>query len=124
MTSTYAGQQAMDDIEALLALVHRAGEWDDSHDEILSRWRASRGEEGMSKWVWWAGEVGADLYGNELPTRQEAIEWARAEYGADAAIEVIEARCWDDEIEGEDNFYFAATRNHEVISPDGRGFEQ
>lgn len=39
----YASKQAMDDIEELLTLANRSGEWNPDHEPMLDRWRAARG---------------------------------------------------------------------------------
>ena len=105
----------MGDLEDCLELIHCTDEWTEDHDRMLERFRAARGELGMTEWQWWAREAGEESYANELPTKDAAIAWARREYGAAATIEVLEARVWLDGIEGEDGCHFAAWRNHEKI---------
>jgi len=110
----YANEQGMSDIESLLKVAHASGEWVVDHDAILARWRAARGQAAMGSWSWWVKPADDDLYANECASREEAIAWARNEYPGEA-LKVIEARCWDDEIEGEEEFFFAESRNEEVI---------
>ncbi|WP_408591626.1 hypothetical protein [Novosphingobium sp.] len=115
----YASKQALDDIEALLTLTNRSGEWNDDHEPILERWRTARGEAGLTPWRWWAKMADDDAYANELATRDEAIAWARREYpGKD--IVVVEARCFADEVEGDEVCMFAEMRHLERLLPEGR----
>lgn len=113
----YASQQAMDDIEALLTLANRSGEWNPDHEPMLDRWRAARGEAGLTAWRWWAKAADDDEYANELATREEAIAWARREYRGEA-ITIVEARCFADQIEGEEICSFAEMRNLEQLGPE------
>lgn len=102
----------LSDLEECLTLIYASCEWNDDHDAMLDRFRVARGEEGMSDWRWWAKEAGDGLYANETATKEQAIAWAREEYGLDADIEIIEARSWIDEIKGGDSSEFADARNH------------
>lgn len=107
--------ELMDDLETCLTDLYACGDWTKDHDAILARFRAAKGEAGMSGWSWWAKEAGEESYANEVETKEQAIAWARCEYGTQATIEVIEARLWDDDIEGDENCAFAAWRNHEKL---------
>lgn len=107
--------QLHEDLGDCLRLIHSAGEWNDDHEAMLARWREDRGPGAMTPWHWSAKLKGDELYGPEYLTRAEAIEWARKEYGLDEAIEVIEARTWNDDIRGDDTMWFAESRNHEVL---------
>lgn len=107
--------QVLHDIESLLRGVSSAGEWQDEHEEILDRWRALRGEEGKSGWRWWWKRPGDDLYQTDHATRDEALAAAlREDPAADDTVELIEARCWSDDINVEDAM-FAESRNYERV---------
>ena len=80
-------------------------------------WRAARGEAGLTAWRWWAKAADDDEYANELATREEAIAWARREYRGEA-ITIVEARCFADEIEGDEISSFAEMRNLEHLPPE------
>lgn len=105
-------KSAQDDIETLMRDLMASGEWEDEHDDILARWRERRGEAGMGGWRWWWKLPDDERYQTDHATREEAIAAAcRDEPGA-ATIELIEARCWADDIDYE-HALFAATRNYE-----------
>ena len=54
----------------------------------------------------------------EWIARAEAIARGRAEYGEGSSFEIIEARCWNDMLESDDEMLFAESRNHEIIKPE------
>lgn len=105
-----------DDIERLLRAAWAGGEWADEHEEALQRWRARRGERGKTGWRWWWKLPEGDLYATDHTTREEAlIEALRQEPGVET-IELIAARCWDDDLkDGDDTQWFADERNHEIV---------
>lgn len=110
--------EIMDDVEALLADIYQSGEWYEEHEAILRRWRLSRGDAGMGGWEWYCGDVGEPEYNIGVPypsTRDAAIRAGNQNMEAGQRFQIMEARCWNDEIEGYENCFFAETRNHEVI---------
>lgn len=105
----------LEDLEKCLRTIWNAGEWTEDHDTILAKCRAQRGESAKTPWRWWIREAGEELYQNEFKTREAAISWAVREYDQATAFDVIEARCWADDIQGDENNWFAETRNAETI---------
>lgn len=107
-----------DKFEDVLSIAFEDGSGDRLEElhAALDIWRWSQGDAAMTDWSWWAKQADDDSYVNELRNRDEAVRCARAEYPGDA-IEVIEARCWKDEIEGCEQSKFAQTRNHERLEP-------
>lgn len=104
--------QVLSDIETLLQDVSAAGDWGDEHEEILERWRALRGEAGKDGWRWWWKQPGDDLYNTDHATRDEALAAALIAEPAAIEVELIEARCWSDDINAE-SAMFAESRNYE-----------
>ncbi len=108
-------QQLMKDLEACLRLIRENGGWTTYHDEILDRWRAARGIAAKTGWSWWARKVGEELYEEEFETRDAAIAWGVKNLEPQVEFELIEARCWADDIEGDEASWFAESRNHTII---------
>jgi hypothetical protein len=104
----------LDDIETLLRLLEASGERGDDWDDILDRWRRARGEDGMAEWRWWWKATYDDLYQTDHATREDALAAALAEESALTVVELIEARCWADDIDVE-NAKFADSRNYEKL---------
>lgn len=102
-------------IGALLGRVYASGEWEDEDEELLAQWRAARGDEAMDNWRWWVGAPDCDLYAEDAATREEAIEIGRREYAEAGRIEIIEARTWNDEVQGDEDCSFAESRNREIV---------
>jgi hypothetical protein len=104
-----------DDVETLLRTVFAAGEAEDEHYEILSRWRDARAEKAMSAWSWWWKLPEDESYQTDEPSREDVLATGRREEPDAAAIEIIEARLWADDIEGEEESRFADSRNNEIV---------
>lgn len=121
---------AMAIIGTLLGKVYQQGdEWEhDPCDRWLANWRAARGEDAFDHWRWWIGEVARETYALDFATRAEAIAAApkaiaRGDFQlTDGRFEIVEARCWADEVEAADEVsWFAEKRNREILSIDAGG---
>ena len=115
--------EIMDDVETLLTALYSTGEWDDDHEIILKRWREARGDAGKGGWAWWCGVPGEPLYEIDglISTREAAIRAGHESEAPGDKFQIIEARCWNDDVQGDENCFFAETRNHEVIVSMGVG---
>ncbi|MDE1914695.1 MAG: hypothetical protein KGJ57_17655 [Sphingomonadales bacterium] len=103
-------------LETAIRTLRDAGE---DYEDLLKVCRAAQGEDAKGQWEWWARSLEEDdePYRNSQPSREAILEWARTEYGPAASIDVIEARLWSDDLEGDEFMPFAETRNHEIIGP-------
>ncbi|PNU05853.1 hypothetical protein [Novosphingobium guangzhouense] len=102
-------------IETMLSSLYNCGEWGDQEEQFLAQWREARGDDAMAPWRWWVGSPDSDEFAEDAPTREKAIEIGRRDYAENGRIEIIEARTWNDDVEGEENCSFAESRNREVI---------
>ena len=108
--------QAQADIEWLLCEA-RSWDWQDKHHDILARWRARRGDDGKTSWRWWWKLPEDDLYNTDHETKAAALAFAVREYPTAREIDVIEARCWSDDIlAGDEADMFAESRNKERVT--------
>ncbi len=124
---TYASDQAMKDIAALLEAVHRAGEWQDEHDDMLQRYRDARGEEAKGGWSWWAKSLDDESYTSEGATRADAVADLLVNDPAVGSVQVCEARVYNDELatligENDGIVWFADTRKIELL-PTGKALD-
>lgn len=104
------------DMETLLGDHFGDFDWEPDHDDILARWRANQPNGGMTDWRWWVGGIDDELYSDEVASRAEAIARGKKGFSSDSwtsGFQIIEARCWNDTIEGDDEARFAQQRNHE-----------
>jgi hypothetical protein len=101
-------------IEMLLTEIYAGADWSDANEEMLTHWRAARGEAAMGSWEWWSGMVDDESYSGSASTREGAIQQGKADHPGEE-IEIIEARLWSDGVKGDECSHFAVTRNHEVI---------
>jgi len=73
----------------------------------------------MTKWYWYAGEIGDDTYDlvSDAPTREDAIKEASRQLQIGDRFQIIEARSSQaKKYEGSDFVPFLRTRNHEIVS--------
>ena len=88
------------DIEALLRTVRAAGEW----------------EAGMGPGRWGCRPPGDDLKHGHESTRDAALAAARRDGPTGGAVDLIEARCWNDDITaGDDVERFAVSRKAHTV---------
>jgi hypothetical protein len=103
-------------IEKVLSRLYAVGDWNDEDEAVLAQWREARGEDAKDRWQWWVGYVDAESYGEEVDSREQAIEIGQARYGEDGKFAIIEARLWNDDVkEAAEISEFAETRNHEIV---------
>lgn len=114
------------DIESLLGQIHEEGLWEDEHNQMLARLRTAKGDKAKSAWEWWylpdSEETPHDEH-RPAPagsTRKDVIELAKSETTPGFSYFIIQARLWNDEVEGDENCYFAETRNKEVFQGAGQ----
>lgn len=89
----------------------------DDFADLLQRWRRLRGEAIMTDWSWCWADEGEHEFSGFHDNREAAIEEALAEgcfFGTDA-FEIIEARCWMDDLADDDFVPFAATRHRAIL---------
>ena len=120
---------AMAIIGTLLGKVYQSDEWEpDPCDGWLADWRAARGEDAFDHWRWWIGEVDGETYALDFATRAEAIAAAPKAIASgdfqspDGRFEIVEARCWADDVQAADEIiWFAEKRNREILSIEAGG---
>lgn len=109
-------------IQAMLYDLQASSDDGDQVADWIDQWRAGQGEAGMGDWRWWIGGTDDDIYALDFDTRDKAIATAAVSIrtGAinshDGHFRIVEARCWNDNLdEGKDEFPFADRRNAETL---------